>query len=501
MPSSLLALPAVRLAALVKRGELSPVELLEACLTRLDATNAAVNALVVRRYDAARAEARAAADTLAHLSPSDRAALPPLFGVPCTIKDFLAVTGMPWTAGLFSRRDAIADHDATVVARVRAAGAIVMGKSNVPEGGMWMETSNPLHGRTRNPWDLARTPGGSSGGEAALVAAGGSPFGLGSDIAGSVRIPAAMCGCVGHKPSALLVPNTGHWGPENAASEAMLCTGPITRTVADAEHVLEVIAGPDGESGAVATLAPRDPALAAGDLRGVRVVPVARHGRVRIAPVMAKAIERATAALVARGAEVVDLDDATWHRLFGGNVLAWLGALAKTGEAPPGEPAQSFAELLAGDEPLRVVPELVRAARGRGRYSIPTLALVALERLGRPLESVLLRGTPPIAALQAGLEEVIGPRGVLLHPPYSRPAPRHHWPMLTPFDAVCTSLFSITGLPATAVPVGFDEHELPVGVQVVGRRGGDRLTLAAARVIEEACGGWHPAPLATDGGA
>jgi fatty acid amide hydrolase 2 len=250
-------------------------------------------------------------------------------------------------------------------------------------------------------------------------------------------------------------------------------------------------------SGAVATLPPRDAALAAGDLRGVRVIPVPRAGRVRIAPVMVMAIERATAALVARGAEVVELDERTWQKLFGGNVLAWLGALAKTGEAAPGQPAHSFADLLSGGEPLRVVPELVRAARGKARYSVPTLALVALERLGRPLESVLLRGTPPIEALQAGLEDVLGPRGVLLHPPYSRPAPRHNFPMLTPFDAVCTSLFSITGLPATAVPVGFDEHELPVGVQVVGRRGADRLTLACARVIEAASGGWTPAPART----
>jgi fatty acid amide hydrolase 2 len=131
---------------------------------------------------------------------------------------------------------------------------------------------------------------------------------------------------------------------------------------------------------------------------------------------------------------------------------------------------------------------------GRPRYSMPTLALVALERLARPFEALLTRGAPPVDELQRGLEELLGPRGVILHPPYSRPAPRHVWPLLTPFDSVCTSLFSITGLPATAVPVGFDPRHLPLGVQVVGRRGNDRLTLAAARVIEAAHGGWTPAP-------
>ncbi len=493
--AALRGMPAVQLAARIRRGELSPMAVMESHLARLDEVDPVLNGLVARCFEQARVEAEAAEAAVRRArSDRERDALPPLLGVPCTIKDFLAVDGLPWTVGLFARKHDVADHDAEVVKRMRAAGAIVVGKTNVPEGGMWMETSNPMHGRTRNPWDLRRTPGGSSGGEAALVAAGASPLGIGSDIAGSVRIPAAMCGVIGHKPTARLVPNTGHWGPHNEASESMLCTGPITRSVDDAERVLEIIAGPDGVSSVAQGLPPADAALAAGDLRGVRVFPVARHGRIRIAPVMARAIERAAAALAARGAEIVELDDATWRRLFGGNVLAWLGALARTGEAAPGAPPQSFAELLSGDEPLRVVVELGRAALGRPRYSVPTLALVGLERIARPFEALLTRGAPPVARLQRDLEELLGPRGVLLHPPYSRPAPRHVWPMLTPFDAICTSLFSITGLPSTAVPVGFDSRHLPVGVQVVGRRFNDRLTLAAARVIESACGGWTPAP-------
>jgi len=242
----LLHAPATRLAARIRTGEVSPVEVLEAHLAHLAAVNPALNALVAERFADARAEARAAEATIR--TARDRAGLPPLLGVPCTIKDFLAVRGLAWTAGLHNRADVVADHDATVVTRLRAAGAIVIGKTNVPEGGMWMETANPVHGRTHNPWDLRRTPGGSSGGEAALVAAAASPFGIGSDIAGSIRIPAGMCGVVGHKPSELLVPNTGHWGPGAAAAERMLCTGPIARCVGDAEQVLEIIAGPDGAS-------------------------------------------------------------------------------------------------------------------------------------------------------------------------------------------------------------------------------------------------------------
>ncbi len=492
---SLLHAPAVRLAAMIRSGEVSPIEVLDAHLERLAAVDGALNALVADRFAAARTEAAAAEATVR--TSRDRASLPPLLGVPCTIKDFLAVDGLPWTVGLHGRRDLVAEVDATVVTRLRAAGAIVIGKTNVPEGGMWMETSNPLHGRTRNPWDLARTPGGSSGGEAALVAAAASPFGIGSDIAGSIRIPAAMCGVVGHKPSELLVPNTGHWGPGALPAERMLCTGPIARCVRDAERVLELIAGPDGASRATEVLPPADPVLTAGDLRGVRVIPVTRHGWVRIAPVMARAIERATAALAARGAEIVELDPVRWRRLFGGTMGAWLTALARASDPDPDVPdaPRNFGELLAGGLPLRVVPELVRVLAGRARYSVPTLGLIALDRLARPFEALLARSGPPLAELQAGLETLLGPRGVLLHPPYSRPAPRHMWPLLTPLDVMCTSLFSITGLPATVVPVGFDDRHLPVGVQIVGRRGNDRLTLAAARVVEQAFGGWVPAPI------
>jgi fatty acid amide hydrolase 2 len=477
---ALLYTPAWRLAALIRSGEVSPVEIVDAHIERIEAVNPRLNAMIAERFDDARREARAAEARVRHADPE---ALPPLHGVPCTIKEFLGVRGMSWTAGLWARRTRRADVDATVVTRLREAGAIVLGLSNVPEGGMWMETYNPVYGRTSNPWDLTRTPGGSSGGEAALIAAGASPFGLGSDIAGSIRIPAGMCGVVGHKPSERLVPNTGHW-PEDNGGEAdrMLCVGPLGRCVRDAEGVLEVIAEPD-------RLAPRDPALDAGDLRGVRVIPVVANGRVRIAPVMRAAVERSARALAERGAEIVELDDATWRRLFGKSLGTWLRGLSEAG----GD--RSFSELVGSGEPIALLTEVLRILRGRPRFAAATLGLVALERFSKPLEKRTLGRAPSVAEIQAGLEEVLGPRGVILHPPYSRPAPRHFRPLLTPFDAVCTALFSVTGLPGTVVPVGFDEHHLPVAVQVIGRRGADRLTLAAARALEDAFGGWVPAPI------
>jgi fatty acid amide hydrolase 2 len=476
----LLELPAVRLAELIRRRELSPVEVVEAHIARTLAVNPQLNAMVDDLFDRARDEARAAEAEARR--GSDR----PLLGVPCTIKEFIAVTGASWTAGLWVRRGRRADRDATVVQRLRGAGAIVLGITNVPEGGMWMETYNPIYGRTNNPWDVRRTPGGSSGGEAALIAAGASPLGLGSDIAGSVRIPAAMCGIVAHKPTERLVPNTGHWGGTNDEADRMLCIGPMGRCVGDVEHALEVIAGPDGTTGAA--LPAREP----GDLRGVRVFPVIASGRTPLAPVMRDAVERTARALAARGADVVPLDDATWRHVFGRSVSVWLRGLASAGDGQP------FADLITEGAPLALIPELARIVRGKPRFATATLGLVALERLSGPLERVLARDIPPLDELRGALETVLGPRGVLLHPPYARPAPRHFVPLLSPFASVFTALFSVFGMPATVVPVGFDRRNLPVGVQVIGRRGNDRLTLAVARAIEETFGGWTPAPLGRD---
>jgi fatty acid amide hydrolase 2 len=487
-------LPAWQLAALIRRREVSSVEVVDAHVARIVAVNPALNALVADRFDDARREARDADARIAAATTSGDE-LPPLLGVPCTIKEFLGVTGLSHTAGLWARRGRVAEADATVVTRLRAAGAIVLGVTNVPEGGMWMETYNPIYGRTSNPWDVTRTPGGSSGGEAALVAAGASPFGIGSDIAGSIRIPAAMCGVVGHKPTELLVPNTGHWGGGGAEAERMLCCGPIGRCVRDVERVLEIVAGPDGVGRAERHLAPLDPALvaplAAGDLRGVRVIPVTETGRVRIAPVMQAAVERAAAALAARGAEIVPLDDATWKRLFGRSLGTWLRGLAAAGDDSPG----GFADLITEGAPLALGPELLRIATGKPRFAAATLGLVALERLSRPLERFALDNAPSVAEIQAGLESLLTPRTVLLHPPYGRPAPRHKRPLLTPFDSVCTALFSVTGLPSTVLPIGFSSHPLPIAIQLIARRGADRLTLSIARTLESAFGGWTPAPL------
>ncbi|HEY7094063.1 MAG TPA: amidase family protein, partial [Ktedonobacterales bacterium] len=192
---ALIQMSAGGLAAAIARGEVSAAEAVEAHIERIEQVNGALNAVVVKRYDEARAEARAADEKRARGEP-----LGPLHGVPITIKEHLDLTGTPSTFGLSSRASILATQDDAWVARVRAAGATILGKTNVSQLLLYHESDNPVYGRTNNPWNLERSPGGSSGGQAAIIASGGSPLGLGTDIGGSIRVPATSCGIVGMKP-------------------------------------------------------------------------------------------------------------------------------------------------------------------------------------------------------------------------------------------------------------------------------------------------------------
>ncbi|HUH02562.1 MAG TPA: amidase [Kofleriaceae bacterium] len=474
-----LSAPVTALAAAIRRREVSPLELVTEHIRRIEAVNPAVNALVRDRFERALDEARAAEERVTREAPGD---LPPLLGVPCTIKEFLAVEGLHHTAGLLSRRDVVASSDATVVQRMKRAGAIILGVTNVPEGGMWMETHNKLYGRTKNPWRLSRTPGGSSGGEAALIAAGASPIGIGSDIAGSVRIPAAFCGIVAHKPTGRMVPNTGHWGPDASGTAPFLTSGPMGRSIADLSLVLDVIAGPDGID---ALTVPWDlPAWNQADLSDVVVYPLETNGVMPVRESMRAQVRRAADVLERRGARRATLDAPLLQQAF----AIWATAMSD------GAGSQSFAELLGDGPPMRLGAELARTLVGRSRLTLPALALALLEKASALLPPRLAANVPKPAALQAELEHAIGPNGVILHPPYTRTAPRHGAALLTPFHFLCTGVFNLVEFPVTQVPTGFDDIGLPLGVQVAGRRGNDRLTLMVAAVLEEELGGVIFAP-------
>src|SRR3954452_16639825 len=258
MTDDLVARTASELARLVASREVSAVEVVQAHLRRIDEVDPLVNAVVARGHARARAAARAADDAVARGGP-----VGPLHGVPFTVKDNISAAGLPMAIGVPERAGVVPDGDATVVARMRAAGAILLGKTNCPPWGGGIETANPVYGRTSNPYDLARTPGGSSGGEAAIVAAAGSACGLGTDSGASIRLPAHFCGLAALKPSAGRVPLTGVLDDEGqlgALGDPRTQVGPLGRSVADLAVALRVVAGPDGRDAAVVPVALGDPA-------------------------------------------------------------------------------------------------------------------------------------------------------------------------------------------------------------------------------------------------
>ncbi len=476
---SLIYASATELARRLRNRDLSPVAVLQAHLERIEAVNPAINAMVHRRYDDAMAEAVAAERRLADGGTGD---LPPLFGVPCSIKSAFGVAGYPWDSGISSRQGLIAQRDAVAVARLRAAGAIVMGMTNVPEGLMWFETYNALHGRTCNPYDTSRLAGGSSGGEGALIAAGGAPFGLGSDVAGSIRLPSFFCGIFGHKPSGGRVCCDGQYPPTAGKRARILASGPMTRRAEDLLPLMRVLEDPDwrAERGEGDHRLRDLPAVAGGDLRGVRVYVAETNGRIPVHRDMKRAIVAAGEALEKCGAVVEH-----WrHPALAGSLELWLATIDETS-------GWTFSQILGSGDAVPLGRELARKAVRRSPHILPSLALVAMEKATAGKASAMMaRLAEDARALKRDLDQRLGDDGVLLHPPFPRVAMKHRRALLRPYECAYTAIFNALRLPSTQTPLGLDRRGLPLGTQVVGAEGCDALCMAVARALEGEFGGW-----------
>lgn len=471
----LLHLSGVRIAQLIRDGEISSRDAVDAHIAQIERINPTINAVVAERFDQARAEASAADERQARGEE-----LPVFHGVPCTIKECFALEGMPNTAGLVTRvAHGPASTDATAVARLRAAGAVPMGVTNTSELCMWLESNNKVYGRTNNPYDPSRIVGGSSGGEGAIVAAGGSPFGLGSDIGGSIRLPAFFNGVFGHKPTGGLVPGTGQFPIAENEALRYLTTGPLCRFAEDLMPFLRVVSGADGQDTGCLDWELGDDVDV--DMRFLRVVLIEDNGFRKVHPELVAAQAEAARRLESRGALVE-------HRRVDGLRRSFEIWATLLGEA---EEVHSFRSMLEAGRQKSMVLEAFRFAFNRSDHTLPAIVLAAVEKI-----SPFLAGTPENAIrmaedLGAELTRLMGD-GVLLFPSYTRPAPKHDAPMLTPFDFVYTGIFNVLEMPATQVPLGLASDGLPLGVQVVGPRGADHRTIAVARALEEEMGGWVP---------
>lgn len=461
------------LAAKIRRREVSSAEVVDVHIRHVERVNPELNALVHARFDEARAEAREADRALAEGRPE----LGPFHGVPCSIKESFAVRGMPNTSGLVARKGRLAGEDAVTVARLRRAGSIVLGVTNVSELCMWMESNNRVYGRTGNPYDPTRTCGGSSGGEGAIIGAGGTPYGLGADIGGSIRMPAFFNGVFGHKPTGGLVPNAGQHPSATPGIEEFVCTGPIARRAEDLYPLLRVLLGDDERAERL-----RDPATV--DVGSLTVFRVEDHGRHAAHPELLLAEERAAAALSARGAKVRRASLPGLRQAL----EIWGSTIGDAG-------GPTFSELLGEGAPIPAGRELARWAVGRSPHTLPALALAMAEKLQKVVSKEHTRRFVDAGRRMAGeVAEMLGPDGVLLFPPHPLPAPRHGRPLLRPFRWVYTGIFNILKLPVTAVPAGLSSEGLPLGVQVAAAPGNDHVTLAAALELERALGGWTPPP-------
>ena len=469
--------PAIGLAKLIRHGELSSSEVVEGFIKQIEKVNPRLNAVVVPRYEVAREEA-AEADRL--LRSSKRSALPPLHGVPCTIKESFALTGMPQTGGLVARSGVVASEDATAVARLRAAGAIPLGVTNVSELCMWMESHNRVYGRTNNAYDKGRIAGGSSGGEGSIVGAGASPLGLGADIGGSIRLPSFFNGVFGHKPTGGLVPGTGQF--PNAENEAQRynTTGPIVRHPEDLMPLLRLLAGPDGVDPECRPQELGNPETV--ELSGLRVLDVAGNGFVSVTNDLQVAQRDCARALAERGALVERAEFPDLKR----SLFIWSAMLSAA-------EGTSYRARLGEGRPISAVRELLKWSVGRSPHTLPSLGLALLEQIPERLPSST-RYIDVGRRLRQTLIERIGPQGVMLYPSYASPAPKHLKPLFPPIRWVFTAIFNVMEFPVTQVPLGLDRDGLPLGVQVVSIPGNDHVTIAVAKALAEDFGGWVPPP-------
>ncbi len=468
---------ALELAAAIRERELTAREVVDAHIALIERRNPAVNAIVATRFDEARAEAEAADELVAASQPG--AELPPLLGVPCTIKESFAVEGMPNTSGSLARREIVAERSATIVSRLVAAGAIPLGVTNTSQLTMWIESQNPVWGLTNNAYDESRTAGGSSGGEGASVGSGFAPIGLGSDIGGSIRLPAFFNGVFGHKPTGAIVPHTGHYPFPNDRGAELLGCGPLARRAVDLMPVLRAIAGPDGQDRTVRDVELGDPAEVS--IEGLRVVISDDITMIPVSVELRNARIRAARALQAAGAQVTRVSLPGVKTV----IQPYLNAMRESGGlrellTEGGAEVPGFGRLVAD------------AVRGRSPYTTPLLMTLASENLSAYMPERFERRA---AAAEKQLAEQVGEAigdGVLLHPPFSRVAPRHGRTIGRPWVLAPTALFNLLRMPATEVPLGLDEKGIPLGVQVAAAADRDHVSIAVAIELERAGGGWVP---------
>jgi amidase len=442
------------MAEAIRRGDLSSQDLVRACLQRIGEVNPKLNAVVQVTADQAMADAQSADEEWkeGHLRG-------PLHGIPMTIKDSIDTAGVISTWGTMGRQDYIPKEDATVVSRLKEAGAILLGKSNSPELTLSYATDNKVYGRTNNPYDLDRTPGGSSGGAAAIVAAGGSPFDIGSDTGGSIRLPAHFCGITGLRPTSGRIPRTGHAIPPGGVFDNLSQLGPLARFVEDLALILPIISGPDGKDTWIQPVPFGDPDHVT--LEGMRVAFFTDNGICSPTKEVMEAVEIVAQTFTDLGLEVEEcrpdcVEDS--FDIYNDIYVEWMYPWALKRLEQEGTAIQDLALQIEEIVPL----ETLRALKLFDRWE----------------------------QYRVSMMESFGPYDLILSPVMAYPAYPHDTITDEHEGFSYTNTFSLTGWPAVVVPATGTKEGLPIDVQIVAQPWREEVALKAAAYVEQVLGGW-----------
>jgi amidase len=450
-------------AKAIREKQISSEELTRACIKRIEEVNPKLNAVVQLPAATALAEAREADRALARGEIRG-----PLHGVPFTLKDAIETEGVISTGGTLGRAAYVPKEDATVVKRLRAAGGVLLGKTNCPELGWAWESDNLIYGRTNNPYDLSLSPGGSSGGESAIIAAGGSPFGLGSDAGGSVRFPAHCTGIAAIKPTSGRVPRTGHFPGPGGTLDALWQIGPLARSVEDLNTLLPIIAGVDWRDPAIVPMPLGDATQV--DLKALRVAFHTDNG--------------------------IETPDREIIETVKNAARALEGSVAAVEEARPRDIEQTYEiylGLFTADGGVGLEEQLELAATKKVH---PLMQRVLdLQRSGAKSMAAFGALLGQWDAFRRSLLSFMEEFDVMVCPICSFPGMVHGstYDRLSAFSYTMT--YNLTGWPAAVVRAGSSREGLPIGVQIAARPWREDVALAVAAKIERALGGYQRPPL------
>lgn len=482
LKSPLLLDPATDLLDKIATGKVTSEQVVTAFIQRIRDVNGILNCVVDERFGEAIVEAKQIDQLLKTLSPEKRKDIfvqKPFLGIPFTTKDCFAVAGLSWSAGLLARKNVKATFDAPVVGAMRRAGAIPLAVTNVSELCMWMESSNTAYGRTCNPYHTGRTVGGSSGGEGCVISSAGSPWGIGSDVGGSIRMPSFFNGIFGHKPSTGIVNNGGQLPLAHGVHEDFLVTGPMCRHAKDIIPMLKVLAEKK------VSILRLDEKV---EIKKIKFYYMQSDGGFPLTSVVHKDLKTIQEKFLklfekAFGVHPKKADLPQFYH----SLMIWSNGMASEKTAPPF--AAELAELKGQINPWI---HLIRWCFGLSPHTLPALGLAALEKFVKTDTEMHFEFMKMGERLREDLNNLLGNDGVLIYPSHSTPAPYHGQPIVKTFNFAYTAIFNILGNPVTQVPLGLGSDGVPLGVQIVAGLNMDHLSIAVAKEAERMFGGWVP---------